>query len=147
MAACARNALAALEPALSRGNRVGIFCSGREGRPAWDDTLCAGLLIARLKEHFPDVSLADGAKLAYSAWLSARDFGASLRTADHAVFLEKIGFGGDISFAAEIDVTRVVPELHELREGDATRLVLRPASLDEKTRGVNGRGKIGYCRQ
>ena len=44
-AACIRNASSALGCALSRGSRIGLLCSGRKGRPSWDDTLCAGLLL------------------------------------------------------------------------------------------------------
>ena len=117
LAACARNAPAALAAALTRGDRVGILCSGRLGRPSWDDTLCAGLLVACLKENCSDTRLADGARLAHLAWLASKDFRVSLRSADHAVFLEKNGFGGDLDFAAEIGVTHVVPELHDMPGG------------------------------
>jgi 2-phosphosulfolactate phosphatase len=198
LAVCARNAFAALDLALSKGRRVGIFCSGRKGRPAWDDTLCAGLLVARLKEYLPEIRLADSARLAWLSWrsagaasaplgvesprvaghsallekiglgketaiapreyfpearvtdgvrfaaargsaasfalvrLEAAHFEASLRTADHATFLEKIGFGADIAFAAEVDVVESVPELHEIPDGDDIRVVLREGRLTER---------------
>jgi len=126
--ASARNARASLFAALSRGRRIGILCSGRKGRPAWDDTLCAGLLAARLSEQFPDVHLADSARLALLAWAGAKDFKSSLASADHAIFLEKIGFGDDVAFAGEIDAARVVPELYELPDGDGMRAVLKLAA-------------------
>lgn len=128
--ACARNAPAALDAALSKGSRVGILCSGRKGRPAWDDTLCAGLLVAYLAEHFSNMRLTDGAKLAHLAWMGSKNFKSSLMSADHAVFLDKIGYGNDVTFAGEIDATTVVPELHELPEGDGMRVVLKAASVD-----------------
>ncbi|MCL2010991.1 MAG: 2-phosphosulfolactate phosphatase, partial [Synergistaceae bacterium] len=131
LAACARNAPAALDAALSRGRRVGILCSGRKGRPAWDDTLCAGLLVACLMEHFPDIRLADSARLARMAWMGSKDFKSSLMSADHAVFLDKIGYGDDVAFAGEIDVTRAVPELREISEGDGMRVVLKLAAQVE----------------
>jgi hypothetical protein len=136
--ACARNAFAALDAALSKGRRIGIFCSGRKGRPSWDDTLCAGLLVAHLIEHFPDARLADSARLAHLASKSSKDFKASLETADHAVFLEKIGYGKDVAFAAEVDAVRVVPELFERPEEKEMRAVLRlgtsmPLSLDNRS--------------
>jgi 2-phosphosulfolactate phosphatase len=135
---CARNAFYALDLALSKGSRVGIFCAGRKGRPAWDDTLCAGLLASRLAENFPDVRLADSARLALLTWQNAKNFRSSLRTADHAVFLDRIGFGRDISFAAEIDVARTVPELHELPDGEGMRAVLREGLLDESPLVLQG---------
>jgi 2-phosphosulfolactate phosphatase len=137
LVACARNASAALDLALTftliKGRRVGIFCSGRKGRPAWDDTLCAGLLIALLKERFPDARLADGSRLALLAWSESEDLRSSLKVADHAVFLEEIGFGDDIAFAAEINAVRVVPELHALPDGNdeqmEKRAVLRAGGI------------------
>jgi 2-phosphosulfolactate phosphatase len=134
LAACARNASAALDLALAKGRRVGIFCSGRKGRPAWDDTLCAGLLIAILKERFPDARLADGSRLALLARSESQDFQSSLKTASHAIFLEELGFGDDIAFAAEIDAVRIVPELHgfpDRYESRETRVVLSAGLIPE----------------
>ena len=72
--ACARNAQAVLSAALYRGRRVGLLCSGRKGRPAWDDTLCAGLLVSYLADYFSDIHLADSARLAHLTWMSSKDF-------------------------------------------------------------------------
>lgn len=118
LVASARNAMSALDLALSKGRRIGIFCSGRKGRPAWDDTLCAGLLTAALAEFSPEVHLADSARLALLTWQSSRDFLTSLKSADHAVFLGRIGFGEDIVFASETDVAHTVPELREVPDGE-----------------------------
>ena len=133
LAACARNALAALSVALSRGRRIGILCSGRKGRPAWDDTLCAGLLVSHLTERFPGIRLTDSARLAQLTWTNSKDFKSSLMSADHAIFLDKIGYGDDVAFAGAIDVTRAVPELCEFPDGDGMRAVLKLAALDEQT--------------
>ncbi|RRD64699.1 2-phosphosulfolactate phosphatase [Fretibacterium sp. OH1220_COT-178] len=130
LVACARNALSVLDCALSRGSRIGILCSGRKGRPAWDDTLCAGLLLADLERRQPGLRLADGARLALLAWQSSSDLHASLESADHAVFLNKIGYGADIAFACRQDATDVVPELHELPDEDGMRAVLRRVPAD-----------------
>lgn len=125
LVACARNAYSALNIALSKGRRLGIFCAGRKGRPSWDDTLCAGLFTSLLTEHFPDTHLSDSARLSLIAWQTCGDFKRSLRTADHAVFLEKIGYGEDITFAGEIGTAFSVPELHELPDGSGMLAVLR----------------------
>jgi 2-phosphosulfolactate phosphatase len=125
LVACVRNVVSALDLALTKGRRIGIFCSGRKGRPAWDDTLCAGLMISCLTEHLSDIRLADSARLALLARQGARDFRGSLETADHAVFLKRIGFGDDIGCATEVDVARTVPELHEIPEEDGLTVCLR----------------------
>jgi len=129
--ACARNALAALSVAIHSGDSIGILCSGREGRPAWDDTLCAGLMVAQLIEHFPDIRLSEGARLAFLTWRDTENFTSSLKSAEHAIFLEKLGFGDDVSFAGEINATHVVPELCETSHS-SIRVVLKPAVLDEQ---------------
>lgn len=141
LAACIRNASAALDCALSRGSRIGILCSGRKGRPAWDDTLCAGLLLSLLQRRHPDLRLADSARLALLTWQSSRDLQASLAGADHAVFLNRIGYGADVAFACAPDAADVVPELHELPDGDGMRAVLRRAPEDavRRPRGTPSR--------
>ncbi|NLL37322.1 MAG: 2-phosphosulfolactate phosphatase [Fretibacterium sp.] len=123
LAACARNAAAVLNAALARGCRLGLFCAGREGRPSWDDTLCAGMLVEALQSVLP-VRLTDAARLALLVWNSSSELLASLLTADHARSLEALGFGADIAFAAQTDVARSVPEL---RETESSGVVLRDA--------------------
>ncbi len=130
LAACLRNVPAALDYALLRGSRIGLLCAGRKGRPAWDDTLCAGFMLSLLQQKHPDLRLADSARLALLTWQSSRDLRASLASADHAVFLNCIGYGADIAFACETDATDVVPELHELPDGDGMRAVLRRVPAD-----------------
>ena len=48
-----------------------------------------------------------------------------MRSADHAVFLDRIGYGEDIAFACEQDVTSIVPVLYEEQGNDGMRAVLR----------------------
>ena len=135
IAACVRNASAALDHALSIGPRLGLLCSGRRRRPAWDDTLCAGLILDELKKEHPEVLLADSARLALLTWQSSRGrLLESMRTADHAVFLDRIGYGPDIDFACEQDAASVVPLLHEEPEGDGMRAVLRAVPGNAKPR-------------
>ena len=129
-AACIRNASSALGCALSRGSRIGLLCSGRKGRPSWDDTLCAGLLLSLLQRQHPGLRLADSARLALLTWQSSRDLRASLSGADHAVFLDRVGYGADIAFACIPNATEAVPELHELPDGDGMRAVLRRVPPD-----------------
>jgi len=129
-AACIRNASSALGCALSRGSRIGLLCSGRKGRPAWDDTLCAGLLLSLLQRQHPGLRLADSARLALLTWQSSRDLHASLSGADHAVFLDRVGYGADIAFACIPNATEAVPELHETPDGDRMRAVLRRVPPD-----------------
>ncbi|MCR5346558.1 MAG: 2-phosphosulfolactate phosphatase [Fretibacterium sp.] len=125
IAACVRNASAALDHALSIGPRLGLLCAGRRKRPAWDDTLCAGLILNELRESHPEVLLADSARLALLTLQSSQGrLSESMRSADHAVFLERIGYGPDVDFACEQDAASVVPLLHEEPEGNGMRAIL-----------------------
>lgn len=125
VAACVRNASAALDYALSIGPRLGLLCAGRRRRPAWDDTLCAGLILNELQTRRPGLLLADSARLALLAWQGSGDIESSMRSSDHAVFLDRIGYGADIAFACQQDAASLVPVLHEEPEGDGMRAVLR----------------------
>lgn len=126
--ACARNAAAALDCALSLGSRIGILCAGRKRRPAWDDTICAGVILDELTRRAPDLLLADSARLALLTWrTSGGKLLSSVQTADHAVFLNKIGYGPDVSFACEVDAASVAPVLHEEPQEGEMRAVLRNA--------------------
>lgn len=129
LAACIRNASAALDCALSLGSRIGLLCAGRKLRPAWDDTLCAGLLLSLLRERHPSLRMADSARLALLAWRASPNLKASMSEADHAVFLNRIGYGPDVGFACETDAAPVVPRLFEKPLGEGMRAVLRPMDV------------------
>ncbi len=105
---CARNASAVLEASLASGDRIGIYCAGRMGRAALDDTACAGLLVELLLKR-GEAELDDGARMALAVW---RDGGgnlpALLRSSDHGKTLLSLGFEEDVRFAGEIDRSGVV---------------------------------------
>ena len=108
---CARNASAVLEASLTSGERIGIYCAGRMGRAALDDTACAGLLVELLLKRGA-AELDDGARMALAAWRDGgRDLPALLADSDHGKTLLSIGFEEDIRFAGEIDRSSVVCRL------------------------------------
>jgi 2-phosphosulfolactate phosphatase len=114
---CARNALHAIDSAIAHGYNIGILCAGSSGRPAVDDTTCAGLIVERFCRFLPKLILSDGANIALKMWKSARgSFERNITAADHAKFLKKIGFGDDISFACEKDCAADVPEVREVSD-------------------------------
>ena len=119
IAACARNADAAVKYSLDKLNnnnefKIGILCSGRRKRPAWDDTLCAGLLLEILKDICGNnLAMADCARLAFELWQNHKhEFLDSVMTAEHAKFLDGLGFGRDIKFACQVGVSDAVPVLY-----------------------------------
>jgi 2-phosphosulfolactate phosphatase len=115
--ACARNALYAIDTALDHGYHIGVLCAGQYGRPALDDTICAGMIVERLCRFLPNFILSDGADIALKVWKNARgSFEHNIKNAGHAKFLKKIGFDGDINFACERDSVAYVPEVREVSD-------------------------------
>lgn len=97
--------------------KIGVLCSGRHRRPAWDDILCAGLLLNILKDicghNNYDLILNDGARMALTLWRDNQDnFLNAVKTAEHAKFLDELGFARDIEFACEQDAASVIPMLY-----------------------------------
>jgi 2-phosphosulfolactate phosphatase len=111
-AACARNAKACAQIALSSGDKVGILCAGRYGMTALDDSLCCGLLVDRLMRLNGAALLNDGATIAYSLWKrAAENFHATLCQAEHAKLLLELGLTQDVAFCAEPDQSGFAPAL------------------------------------
>ena len=120
---CARNASAVLEASLASGKGIGIYCAGRMGRAALDDTACAGLLVELLLKR-GKAELDDGARMALSVWRDGqRDLPALLRNSDHGRTLLSLGFEEDIRFAGQIDASEAVASAKTTKAG---RLVLCP---------------------
>ncbi len=98
--------------------QIVFVCSGRGGRPAFDDTLCAGYLVttfleaARPAGH--SVSLGESARIAHSAWSDVAHHGdlrAVLASSDAGRAIESIGLGADLAWCAAVDATTIVPTL------------------------------------
>ena len=108
---CARNASAVLEASLASGERIGIYCAGRMGRAALDDTACAGLLVELLLTR-GKAEMEDGARMARALWLDGgKDLPALLADSDHGKTLLTLGFEEDVRFAGEIDRSTAVCRL------------------------------------
>ena len=121
VASCLRNASAvAAWPNAAEGPVVVIACGERwpDGslRPCIEDPLGAGALISRLRgSRSPE---ADSAGAAWKA-ASRGDVGALLRSSGSGRELEARGHEADVGYAAEIDVSTVVPVLRGGRFIDA----------------------------
>lgn len=108
---CSFNNLTAVAKQLVKlNNDVEILCAGSNGRYCIEDTVCAGKLIKAATELKEDVELTDAAK---SSEVIAKSFGRSvnkvLRECEHGQLLVENGFKDDIDWAAELDITNVVP--------------------------------------
>jgi 2-phosphosulfolactate phosphatase len=84
---------------------VSIVCAGRNGAFSMEDTVCAGMLIARIMDGVTqEVSLSDSARASQSLYKSfGRSLLKMLRSSDHGRYLLEIGFGGDLAVCASVD--------------------------------------------
>jgi 2-phosphosulfolactate phosphatase len=104
------NVTAAARWALEPGRDVTILCAGDNGGFSLEDTVCAGLLVARLLDASPDAVLSDGAQAALGL---GRHYGAQLdRLAQDSGWgrkLERLGRAADLAWCLRADVSQVVP--------------------------------------
>ncbi len=95
-----------------------VVCAGRGGRPAYDDTLCAGYLARALARSAATrgvrAELAESARIAVSA-LEAVELRGGLReglaSAEAARAIARIGLSGDLDWCATTDASRMVPRV------------------------------------
>ena len=151
-----RNASAVCEHALAAARRlttpqarggVTVVCSGLNGQPAQDDSLCAGWLIQTLQgeaaQQGISAALGPGAQHALDllatqrqAYTNADDandtrawLAAALRASPAALAVVEVGLGADIAWCADVDASTAVPQV--AGEDISRRLVvLEKAPLD-----------------
>lgn len=98
--------------AKDRGD-VTIAAAGRQGRPALDDTVCAGLIVHYLIQVAPaDYTLSDGARLALETGRGQQDrLREMLSQAASGRALTALGFEQDLDFCARLDAYDLVPSV------------------------------------
>lgn len=120
VAACLRNA-SAVAGWLARGPirdgvPVNVVAAGERWpdgslRPAWEDLIGSGAVIAAAQHAVPELVASPEAKAAASAFTGIRDLAAGLHECASGRELTAGGFGADVDIAAEFDVSDVVPVL------------------------------------
>jgi 2-phosphosulfolactate phosphatase len=113
------------EPASEAGTRpsdvagamIVLVCSGRDGGPAYDDTLCAGCLVdgiqrAALNRGRP-IALAEGARIAAAVWadVARRSVRAALADSQAGQAVIAAGLEQDLDWCAALDVGTLVPAI------------------------------------
>lgn len=101
---------------LAPGSDIIVVCSGRGGRPALDDTICAGYLVRRLVDFANEAGLRtlvrEPARIALATLAQAERSGSlrdALADSNAAQAVERIGLSADLELCAAIDATNVVP--------------------------------------
>jgi 2-phosphosulfolactate phosphatase len=100
---------------LNASNRsLTVLCSGREGRFALEDTICAGMLVERLVSESEYAICNDAALVARLLYKNyAQNIETAVRVSDHGRYLTVLGFGADISLAVALDSMPVLPVLRD----------------------------------
>ena len=93
-----------------------VVCAGDNGDFSYEDTLCAGALLEAVAEELYDeeqpLRWSDTAKAALRLYQTESSSGAletTLRQTLHAERLRELGFGADVEFAVQRDITPIVP--------------------------------------
>lgn len=110
VAGCFLNAQRIVDFVRTVDDEVTIVCAGSRNRLALEDTLCAGLLLARLwDQQEPDV-ITDSAHTAYTLYQTDRaDLSSALRKTNHAERLKQKGYGDDLDYCFRTDALPVLP--------------------------------------
>jgi 2-phosphosulfolactate phosphatase len=91
-------------------NSIQILCAGNNGRLSYEDTICAGAYINRIRSFFSELEMSDSAHAAENLFmLHSNDMEDFLASREHATILKKLGFGEDIKIALTPDIYPVIP--------------------------------------
>jgi 2-phosphosulfolactate phosphatase len=94
-------------------NDFTIVCSGSDGKFSIEDSVCAGMLLHKLREGNPgELTLSDAAQatiLLYRA--HSRNILKMIRSSEHGRYLTEIGFADDLRACADVDAIPILPQM------------------------------------
>lgn len=104
------NARAVAQEALRRAvDVITLTCAGTNGEVSFDDVLAAGCIAREVLGLEPQTRPSDSVTLALKALQATDDLATGLFEADHGRRLLDLGYEGDVTFAADLNSTTVVP--------------------------------------
>ena len=111
--AALRNADAVAERLLQNRDAasITIACAGRSGALALDDVYTAGVIVQRLLQKSPDLELDESAVTALHVAGAYSSAEAALAASRSARLLEPVGLWDDVTWCAQVDESRTVPEV------------------------------------
>lgn len=103
------NITAIVNQLISLQTDVEIICSGRNNYFSLEDSVCAGMLVSKLKNHYSDFELNDSAK---ASLILYEKLGSNilqmLKTSEHGKILIENGFKADLEYCSKIDMFDIV---------------------------------------
>lgn len=114
---------------LGADGAIALLCAGKPSDGfSLEDTLCGGMIIARLQEKEKDVELSDASLAALILYKNyGKNILKTLRTSEHGRYLIELGFEDDIKLCAGLDTVPILPVL----EGNVVR-TLRDTEKDDR---------------
>jgi 2-phosphosulfolactate phosphatase len=90
-----------------------VVCAGNNGMLSMEDSVCAGMLIAKVVGDGGNVAESpDGAQAARALYKAyGRNIPKMVRTSDHGRYLQELGFGDDLVVCASTDTMPILPQL------------------------------------
>jgi 2-phosphosulfolactate phosphatase len=95
-----------------------VVCAGRDRRPAYDDTLCAGYLASEIAHQADDLEIpmihTEGTRIALGVMEDRRErqsLREQLAISDAAAATRRVGLAGDLDWCAALDSSTVVPRV------------------------------------
>ena len=101
------NSMAICSKLIEERRSIVILCAGTEGRFSVEDSLCAGLIVDRLKNHCSLSDKALAVQAMYEAFKS--NLVARVNQSSHAIYLTELGFGNDVKLCLQHDAFSVAP--------------------------------------
>ena len=111
-----------------------VICAGNNGVLSLEDSVCAGMLIAKMMDGAPEA--VDCSDAALAARTLCKSFGRGIlkmmRSSDHGRYLQGIGFGDDLKTCAGVDTMPVLPQL----DGNVIKLKREPEKKEPSDHSV-----------
>lgn len=111
---CAFTNLSAVARAVAGDSHVVIQCAGRGGRFGFDDAVCAGHLLLKIRDlSAEDLELNDPGRAACALAEGVEVSADFLRGTAAGVSIEAIGLGDDLILCADVDRHDIVPHVQD----------------------------------
>ncbi|MDE2867098.1 MAG: 2-phosphosulfolactate phosphatase [Chloroflexota bacterium] len=90
---------------------ITIACAGRSGALALDDVYTAGVIVQRLQDASPDLTLDESAVAALHVAGAYPSAEAALAASRSGQALKPVGLWDDVTYCAQVDVSQAVPKV------------------------------------
>ncbi len=95
---------------VSLNNDIEIICAGRNNLFSIEDSVCAGMLLSKLKEHYKNLEINDSGNAALILYEKlGKNILLMIQQSDHGKILLENGFNADLEYCSTLDMFDVIP--------------------------------------